>query len=48
MVPLLPRHGKHGVETPMMQGGIYLLQDHGQLVDMKAQAYDSEALLQKL
>ena len=32
----------------MMQGGIYLLQDNGQLVDMKAQAYDSEALLQEL
>jgi hypothetical protein len=32
----------------MMQGGIYLLQNNGQLVDMKAQAYNSEALLQEL
>jgi hypothetical protein len=29
----------------MTQGSIYLLEDNGQLVDMKAQAYNSEALL---
>jgi hypothetical protein len=32
----------------MMQSGIYLLQDNGQLVEMRAHAYDSEALLQEL
>ncbi len=31
-----------------MSGGIYLIQDNGQLVEMTEQAYDSEALLQKL
>jgi len=31
-----------------MAGGIYLIQDNGQLVEMTEQAYDSEALLQKL
>lgn len=33
--------------TPMT-GGIYLLQDDGHLIEMTEQAYDSEALLQKL
>jgi hypothetical protein len=31
-----------------MGGGIYLIQDSGQLVEMKEQAYDSEAFLQEL
>jgi hypothetical protein len=31
-----------------MSGGIYLIQDDGKLVEMKQQAYDSEALLQRL
>ena len=31
-----------------MSGGIYLLRDNGQLVEMREQAYDSEDLLQKL
>lgn len=31
-----------------MSGGIYLIQDDAQLVEMKEQAYDSEALLQRL
>jgi hypothetical protein len=48
MVPPPLRNGQYGVKTTMMQGGIYLLQDNGQIVDMKAQAYDSEALLQEL
>jgi hypothetical protein len=29
-------------------GGIYLIQDNGQLVEMLEQPYDSEALLQEL
>lgn len=31
-----------------MSGGIYLIQDNGQLVEMKETPYDSEALLQEL
>lgn len=31
-----------------MSGGIYLIQDDGQLVEMTGQRYDSEALLQEL
>jgi hypothetical protein len=36
------------MEREAMSGGIFLLQDDGQLVEMKEQKYDSEDLLQEL
>ena len=31
-----------------MSGGVYFMQDNGELVEMQESAYDSEALLQEL